>query len=485
MDRDKDLAAMIPLLLGNGHGVTKEGRTSSTSSRACGRTARFWPSASSPLERSLVCVAAPAGPLEAWETAGVLGKSLAGRCADVHRGLAITGDLPRGATGLTRIGGVVATTPSNLERLLGGGQDSKPLALLKKGDLSRAVVRQFSLSAAGAEPVPITSVSPRAARLLNDFETKMLYPMGSERVISPDITPYVDPDRRLKKAMVAWTCRMFDAGLRAFVDRNCGQVPPLTVVKKFERQPAQSREDLVKRLVLDQRRADLAWRIPPWTAMASPARSPFVRIPVEPGVRTEVMVGDLPYMYWILALPDDVAPFLTLDVDLKDVSAAMGRRKSENQKMKPFVPPPRTVALAMRVPVMGWSWAVFLAQTTLEDLLEKNIAEFTASNRLHYQVVLPQFRRSRDGVFIGTMTRGGSTRTDAESTGSQVFHHIGHLIQCRFLDSLVTTMTPRLRSEERVIDGSRQTSRRSSRKREVGWSTWQRWKRTPTRFVRK
>ena len=80
-----------------------------------------------------------------------------------------------------------------------------------------------------------------------------------------------------------------------------------------------------------------------------------------------MMVGDLPDMYWTLALPDDVAPFFTLDVDLKDVTAAMVRRKPESQKMKPFVPPPGTVALAMRVPVMGWSWAVFLAQSFLMD----------------------------------------------------------------------------------------------------------------------
>ena len=400
MDCDKDPVAKIPLLPGNGHGVMKKGSSYKDffdlepCLRANLSILAFRALAVGALPG--VRVAAPAGPLEAWKTAGDLGKILAGRCADVHRGLTIPGDRPRGATGLTRFGGVVATTPSNLERQLGGGQDSKPLALLKKGDLCRAAVHQISLPAAGAEPVPITSVSPRAARWLNNFETKMLHPMGSERVIASEITPYVDPGLRSKRARVAWTIRMFEAGLLTFVDRIRGQVAPFTVVKKFERQPPQGREDIVMRLVLDQRRANLAWRKPPWTAMASPACFPFVRIPVEPGVRTEVMVGDLPDMYWTLALPEDVAPFFTLDVDLKDVSAAMGRRKSENQKMKPFSPPPGTVALAMRVPVMGWSWAVFLAQTTLEDLLEKNIAEFTASNRLHYQVVLPQFQRSHD-----------------------------------------------------------------------------------------
>ena len=78
---------------------------------------------------------------------------------------------------------------------------------------------------------------------------------------------------------------------------------PFTVVKKLLKSPANAQEGVRMRLVLDQRRANLAWKKPPWTAMASPSCFSFVRIPIADGVRTELMVGDLPDMYWTLALP--------------------------------------------------------------------------------------------------------------------------------------------------------------------------------------
>ena len=52
--------------------------------------------------------------------------------------------------------------------------------------------------------------------------------------------------------------------------------------------------------------------------------------------------------------------------------------------------PDGTIGLAIRSPVMGWSWAVILAHWCLEDLLTHFVDEFRTNNRIAFKIPLPQ-----------------------------------------------------------------------------------------------
>ena len=100
-----------------------------------------------------------------------------------------------------------------------------------------------------------------------------------------------------------------------------------------------------------------------------------------------MMVGDLPDMYWTLLLPECVSEFFCLPgLTPIDLQRFMRRTFATEVDV-----PPGATAVAMQVPVMGWCWAVSLAQMTLEDLLDREVGAMRASARLNYKVVLPQF----------------------------------------------------------------------------------------------
>eukprot|EP00974_Lingulodinium_polyedra_P047322 4540856-Lingulodinium_polyedra.AAC.1 len=73
-------------------------------------------------------------------------------------------------------------------------------AEMRRGDLCPAHVPAISLPAEGASPVPLTSLSPRAARVLHDFEKYMIRPDAEERFAESDIVPYVDGALRSRRS---------------------------------------------------------------------------------------------------------------------------------------------------------------------------------------------------------------------------------------------------------------------------------------------
>lgn len=100
------------------------------------------------------------------------------------------------------------------------------------------------------------------------------------------------------------------------------------------------------------------------------------------------MVGDLPDMYWALQLPPEFAEFWSLpEVSPRDLANHLRSQHGEVVSFSEC-----DVALGMQAPLMGWNWAVILAQVNLEDLLEHNVAELRREARLQYGVPLPQFR---------------------------------------------------------------------------------------------
>ena len=208
----------------------------------------------------------------------------------------------------------------------------------------------------------------------------MLADDGEEIVRSSDVKPFTDPALRSRRSRTKLAAKMYAAGLLKPLQKIRGHVSPFTVVKKVE-------DGVVteQRLVLDQRRDNLRWRKPPWAPMASPGLFPFVRVPETAKVRC--LVGDLPDMYWTLLLSTLFAEFFCLEeVVLSELSHALIRDYGIDPGFKN-----EDVAVGMQVPLMGWNWAVFLAQTALEDILEGGLSVMKASTRLQYKVQVPQF----------------------------------------------------------------------------------------------
>ena len=98
--------------------------------------------------------------------------------------------------------------------------------------------------------------------------------------------------------------------------------------------------------------------------MASPGLFSYLQVPgPEVGGEVEALVGDLPDMYWTRGLPELFSEYFVLD-------------SVQPQDLANFLKPEGTtvnfdgfVGLGLTVPVLGWPWAVMLAQLTLEDLL--------------------------------------------------------------------------------------------------------------------
>ena len=155
---------------------------------------------------------------------------------------------------------------------------------------------------AGSKAVLTTSLSPRAAAYLNKFGVRMLAEEGPAAMASSSIVAFAVLARRSRRPRVELVGLLWTVVLLTEVKSVRGRTHPFTVVEEFRGDGSSN-----VRFVLTQRLDNLAWEAPPWTSMASPGLFPFVQVPREPGKEDQVMVGDLPDMCWILALPTAMA----------------------------------------------------------------------------------------------------------------------------------------------------------------------------------
>ncbi|CAK0885631.1 unnamed protein product [Prorocentrum cordatum] len=205
------------------------------------------------------------------------------------------------------------------------------------------------------------SVSPRVAQMLDDFRREMLKEDGEECVRAAEVKNYVDPHFRRKKDMLMLARRMALAGMLCRCESKVDEVGLFCVVKKAE---IVDGEPLVSlRLVFDQRRSNLRWRSPPWCAMGGVSAMSFLDVSeemMEEGARMVFGTGDLPDFYYTLDLGEAIAPYFVLP----------GVRASE---LLDVLPSDACLSglgehVGVRVALMGFSWACWMAQTTMEDL---------------------------------------------------------------------------------------------------------------------
>ena len=365
-----------------------------------------------------------------WAAAGRLPVATTERVEAAHQAAAPPETRPRGADALAMFqrpsrGGAAPTPPTGKPKPRSAGPP-------RRGDVCRACVDQIALPPAGSVTVPMTAVSPRARRFLEDHQNLMLAADGDERARASGIEPYIDPALKSRRAMTKLACRLWASGMLNWVYEILGEVAPFTVVKTVEAvggsssQGGMPREEIVaQRMVLDQRRENLRWKRPPWFPMSNAACFPFLEVPDKDSADVAAFTGDAPDWYWTLGIPAEMWPHFCVPLvkpsDLRNALRSLGIEVEV---------PEGAVAVALVAPVMGWSWAVILAHWCLEDLLLHTVEEFKTSNRISFRIPLPQPHREDmihweyiddvGGIVIRPRRGRSTAEADARALGAKI-----------------------------------------------------------------
>ncbi|CAK0797355.1 unnamed protein product [Prorocentrum cordatum] len=238
------------------------------------------------------------------------------------------------------------------------------------GEVRAAILRlRPAASAAGNQsrstfkqrPVNAKSVSPRVAQKLERFKEEMLKEDGDACVQACEVRNYVDPHFRKKKEMLQLARRMALAVMLCRTAEKVDEVGLFCAVKKAEL--AKEEPEVTLRLVFDQRRSNSRWRAPPWRAMGGVSAMSFLdgsEEMKEDGVTMRFGTGDLPDFYYTLELGEDLAPYFVLPGVSGDELDAVLPEASLLPGTGSYV--------GVKVALMGFSWACWIAQTTMEDI---------------------------------------------------------------------------------------------------------------------
>ena len=238
--------------------------------------------------------------------------------------------------------------------------------LPKREDTFPAHWEHLDLPANGSTPVEIVQVSPRAAAYLRDWQETMLRADFASAREASGVVAYVDPHFADKENMMNFAVRLACASMLVAVENAEDYVGLFAVVKNCEVEDGKLEVSL--RLVFGQRRSDTGWQPPPWCGLGSLSGLSYLDFSEQlsaDGAHMEYAKGDIPSYFYVLGLPSDTASHFCLEgVDANALRAELKKRRVPTLRGKgDFV--------GMRVAPMGWSWAVVLAQTTIEDTLDQ------------------------------------------------------------------------------------------------------------------
>jgi len=264
----------------------------------------------------------------------------------------------------------------------------------RRGDVIAMDVDALALPSCALEGVRLMEVSERCASLLRDrdalFVPGALTEKFSEEVRKEKLR-YVDPCLKKKEELLRLGARLWKAGMLRHADRAVSYVGMFSVVKKNDH------GTITQRLVLDQREGNKYWKKPPWTALGGigalsgvdlssfvedmdggldPSGAPLgAQLLEKKGLRMRISQGDVPDYYYHLALPEKFEELFVVEHLLGEDLTAYFSGTGEN-----IVVPPGLLGLG--VVAMGWSWGVFLAQTALQDITNKDESRISSKNAL-------------------------------------------------------------------------------------------------------
>eukprot|EP00969_Alexandrium_andersonii_P159768 7059604-Alexandrium_andersonii.AAC.1 len=180
----------------------------------------------------------------------------------------------------------------------------------------------------------------------------MLQPESSELLLDLEAQDtYTDPVFLEEAGALRLAERLWDAGMLGGTDSCVETVSLFTVIKGYS---AEAERQL--RPVWDERRANLRWQTPPWVPLGSPASWAFLDLAKLPQHKALISaVGDVPSFFSRLEIPRAFWPYFVLaGVEVEAFRAYMAARGRPLASLEGQF-------LALKVLVMGWSWAPFLA----------------------------------------------------------------------------------------------------------------------------
>jgi hypothetical protein len=232
-----------------------------------------------------------------------------------------------------------------------------------RGEIHEMNIGAIGLPKPGTRPVAAESVSGRARALFQNIENVMINPNRERDQQESGVESYQDPVLEDDEKLLELAVRMWEGGMLREI-WLCDIVESLSlfcVVKKA------SPTELVLRLIMDNRKGNHSWRRPPWVPLCGPSAMSEVMILEEVGSFVyDTAAGDIPDWFYMLGIPYGISRYFGFprisSARLKEALLARGSK----------VPPPdcsKGDSLALAVCAMGWSWAVYIAQAVLLDLL--------------------------------------------------------------------------------------------------------------------
>lgn len=258
---------------------------------------------------------------------------------------------------------------------------------LNKGAICPIDVEQVSLPPPGTKPISIAAASPTAAAYLEEFRSRMLRERSQvdwESYAKQQV--YSDEVFTRQSELLRLCERMWEAGMLGFSRERHAEVSAFGVVKGYKADGS-----LAIRAVWDERKPNILWQEPPFIPLGSPATLCHVDLSFLPeDALVYSAVGDMPDWFYRLQLPREMwGWFAVKGVELPEFLAFMQERGH-------VLPDPGdATALCVTVLVMGWSWAPFLAHTTLTDLLDGVHGLQSKERRMVYGVPCPQWDPDR------------------------------------------------------------------------------------------
>lgn len=179
------------------------------------------------------------------------------------------------------------------------------------------------------------------------------------------------------------------AGALGFTSRREEEVSLFGVIKKYGEEG-----NRVVRTVWDQRRGNLKWLPPPFAPLGSPTALCHLDLSDVPASATLYQVAaDIPDMFTRLGIPPHAWPYFVLrDVDVRELAALLESRG----RSCPLRESDRHARL--KVLVMGWSWAPFLAHNSLLALLDQAHGPTAELSRMVYGAPTPELTTDEDIV---------------------------------------------------------------------------------------
>jgi len=209
------------------------------------------------------------------------------------------------------------------------------------------------------------------------------------REMKVGLKAYSDPFLRNRKTKLALVARLWKSGMIVETESVLRSIEVFTVVKKTE-ELEEGKFRILGRLIFDGRVPNTDWKDPPWVGLSGPGCLAGLDLGgvEEAGLKARLATGDVPDWFYRLGIPQALSGYFGWEgvttEELIELLAAEGWSG-------PLPEVAKGPCLGMGVLVMGWSWAVYMAQSALEAIVVGLAPSFRRERQLLQGAPIPQF----------------------------------------------------------------------------------------------